>query len=599
MLITEKYRELNRQLHAENDAYGISAGNYRDFVFGLLKVEGFKSVLDYGCGKGVLKQLLPDAPISEYDPAISGKDGAPVPADLVCCFDVLEHIEPVCLNAVLRHLARLTLQKCVVTIATRPAQKFLADGRNAHISLHDSAWWRKKVQQHFQIMAWDHGNNTVFAELIPHSGPVLTEEALQRRKRRPIDRDLRQLCEAVRFNSRRYADVGHRIETIERWEGNGDKPADMIMAINILEHCADMDAALEKMCKLARLSVMVAMPCPENEAMWRGFLERRIRITDWMVETIQGQKRLVMSGGPCIQVQGVRGIGAVEDDTRWEQVAWSTPRFPKRIDVRPAHGRTAVLVCYGPSLQDQIKEIRNLALDPNCDVISVSGSHDYLLQHAIVPAYHVECDPRLHKADNMKAPHVGVRYLISSVVHPDYFRKLEEGGADIRLWHIAADKQTERLVDEMGEKSEHIISGGGSVGLRALPVLYSMGYRDFSIIGMDSSFRVADADMAVLVDALERGDAVAEKAALEKMADTSKQWAGKHAGKRQVLCSVACKVPGGARLFVSSPILLTYATYFFEYVQRSRDCAFRVYGDGLLQAMCALYMNPQPDQAAA
>src|SRR5262249_2892905 len=161
--------------------------------------------------------------------------------------------------------------------------------------------------------------------------PVLHAEALAARKRRPMPRELMVLCDAVRQNSRRYADPTHRIETIERWEGNGDQQADMIMAINILDHCADIDAALQDMCATPRLPVLVAMPCPANEALWRNIFERRLRIVDWMVESIEGHKRLVMVGGPMVGVQGVKAIGAVAEEDRWEQVIWSTPRYRMRI----------------------------------------------------------------------------------------------------------------------------------------------------------------------------------------------------------------------------------------------------------------------------
>jgi hypothetical protein len=550
-LISKEYREMNRQLHAEHPTYGISAGHFRDFVYGLWKVEGYKTILDWGCGKGVLKQLLPDLPIAEYDPAIDGKDAIPQPAELVVCFDVLEHVEPEYLNAVLRHLQGLTGQKLAFNIATRPANKTLPDGRNAHLSLHDEAWWRRKLLGYFQIISWNALEGTVYGEALPIRGAVLHAHGLATRKRRPVSRDLAAMFEAMKANSARYADEVHRIKTVEMWEGNGDKPADVIAAINILEHCADIDAALQDMALKARLGVLVTMPAPKNEALWRNIFERRLRIVDWMIQ----DGGLVMFGSPMVGVQGVKAIGAVDSDARWEQVKWSVERYPKRIEPAPRHHRTAILCCYGPSLVDMVQCIKDEHAKGNADIISVSGAHDFLLQNGIVPKYHVECDPRPHKALNLEKPHPGVTYLVASTCHSDYFKRLE--GADIRLWHVATAEHSIRLVDELRQSSEHCVSGGGSVGLRSLPLLYCMGYRDYAIFGMDSSFRD----------------------------DGHQQWAGKHAGKKHDIVDVDC----GGRIFKSSPILLTYATGFFETIQKTHDARYRVYGDSLLASMCVLY----------
>jgi hypothetical protein len=58
-----------------------------------------------------------------------------------------------------------------------------------------------------------------------------------------------------------------------------------------------------------------------------------------------------------------------------------------------------------------------------------------------------------------------------------------------------------------------------------------------------------------------------------------------HAGKRQDVVEVLC----GDRLFHSSPILLTYATNFFETIQKVTDLNIRLYGDGLLQNMVKFF----------
>lgn len=150
MLITEDYREQNRQLHA-NPEYGVSGAKWAGLVQDIVTANRCETVLDYGCGKRTLSKALPHLLIRNYDPCIPGLDTPPEPADLVVCGDVLEHIEPDCIDDVLDDLERLTNRVCFVVVATRPAKKTLPDGRNAHILLRDRRWWIGEFIRRFDM----------------------------------------------------------------------------------------------------------------------------------------------------------------------------------------------------------------------------------------------------------------------------------------------------------------------------------------------------------------------------------------------------------------------------------------------------------------
>lgn len=140
MLITEEYRKLNEELHATNDGYGRSGHKWADLVRQLIASTNANTVLDYGCGKKTLEQAL-GFEIANYDPAVPGLDATPEPADVVACTDVLEHIEEECLDEVLLDLQRCTKEIVLLVVATRPAKKTLADGRNAHLIQKPINWW--------------------------------------------------------------------------------------------------------------------------------------------------------------------------------------------------------------------------------------------------------------------------------------------------------------------------------------------------------------------------------------------------------------------------------------------------------------------------
>lgn len=153
-LITPEYLELQKELHAGGKyGTGIQA---KDGARWLREIApSGASVLDYGCGQGKLKLLLPEYDVREYDPAIEGKDHPPSRADYLVCLDVLEHIEEDCLELVLQHMRSVTAKRAIVLIDCRPAKKVLADGRNAHICLHTPEWWRQRLSEKlFRIEDW-------------------------------------------------------------------------------------------------------------------------------------------------------------------------------------------------------------------------------------------------------------------------------------------------------------------------------------------------------------------------------------------------------------------------------------------------------------
>jgi len=151
-LISDEYRELNRRLHRDNLGYGVGGGAHAKVVQKLVAANKLTSVLDYGAGKQYLAKALP-FPIWSYDPAIPEISELPRAADLVVCTDVLEHIEPERLNAVLTDLRRCVLKLGYFVIHTGPAAKHLADGRNTHLIQRGEEWWRKELGKHFLLTA--------------------------------------------------------------------------------------------------------------------------------------------------------------------------------------------------------------------------------------------------------------------------------------------------------------------------------------------------------------------------------------------------------------------------------------------------------------
>ena len=149
-LISPKYAAMQRLLHAQPRGYGGRGDKWAETVVALVQELGASSVLDYGCGQGSLKRairpMLDGCRVDEYDPGIPEKAALPSFAELVVCTDVLEHIEPERLDAVLAHLRGLARLAVFAVISLKESNKVLADGRNAHVIIRPATWWHKRLE---------------------------------------------------------------------------------------------------------------------------------------------------------------------------------------------------------------------------------------------------------------------------------------------------------------------------------------------------------------------------------------------------------------------------------------------------------------------
>ena len=151
--ITPEYLEIQKgALLGSPTQYGVTGGQNASRVFmagaQIHRKFGACTILDYGCGQGTLKRalqanfpIIPGLDYLEYDPCIVGKDAEPEPCDIVYCGDVMEHVEPECIEAVVKHIHSLSGRMSIYMISLRTSSKTLPDGRNAHITVRAQDWW--------------------------------------------------------------------------------------------------------------------------------------------------------------------------------------------------------------------------------------------------------------------------------------------------------------------------------------------------------------------------------------------------------------------------------------------------------------------------
>lgn len=179
MLISPEYRALNRELHENRPDYGTSGHKWANIVQQVVADEACVSALDYGCGKQTLSQALGNPRwLKGYDPAVEGLGEHPDPADMVICGDVLEHVEPDCIDAVLDDIERVMLKMGLFVVATRPAVKTLGDGRNAHLIVKPPRWWLERILKRFDLVNFSDMGGEFVAVVRRREGAATSLEAV-------------------------------------------------------------------------------------------------------------------------------------------------------------------------------------------------------------------------------------------------------------------------------------------------------------------------------------------------------------------------------------------------------------------------------------
>ena len=157
MLYTPEYQELQQEMHRTSPGYGgVHSRTYAGPIITMIEKYKPDTVLDYGAGRGHFGEMLfkhgYKGRYVPYDPGIPYWSKKPDPAPFVLCIDVLEHIEPDCLEDVLDDLRRVTVGHGVFSVHILPAKKTLPDGRNAHLTQQPVEWWKAKLERRFKIV---------------------------------------------------------------------------------------------------------------------------------------------------------------------------------------------------------------------------------------------------------------------------------------------------------------------------------------------------------------------------------------------------------------------------------------------------------------
>lgn len=278
---------------------------------------------------------------------------------------------------------------------------------------------------------------------------------------------------------------------------------------------------------------------------WEGhddFENIKLNVERWLHARDGKKEAWPMAVAPSYPI-----FGAVPNDQRGEQMAKALKKAKengwKQMQRKSMGEGMMSIACFGPSLKYTYQHLKR-------PILSVSGAHDFLIARGIVPDYHMDCDPREHKAEFTKNPHKDVTYLMATVCHPKVWENLK--GQKVELWHLHNGPETSAWVSK-NDPGANMIGGGSTAGMRALEIGSMLGYRRYEIHGMDCSFEGGSGEI---------------------------RHAGPHVGKKQNVVEVF--VDGS--VFKSSPQMIEASKEMITFIQNyDAECTF--YGEGLQQSM--------------
>lgn len=291
--------------------------------------------------------------------------------------------------------------------------------------------------------------------------------------------------------------------------------ADYVFCCDVMEHLPpdDVDGALRNILNACdRAFFSIALVDDEFGEKIGEPLHLTVRSFEWWRRKLDGMGHVVKArdAKTTAVFHAGRGEGLI-NNSRANLV--SNTRKALKLDLpdlvpHEAQDTEIMIVGGGPSLD--IQEIRDNA-EQGIKAVAVNGSHDWLIGNGIVPGAMVVMDSRKMNARFVRNPHPDCVYLIASQCHPSVFKALE--GRNVIRWHTGNEHTRDAIEKETGpvvysdwdrhpdvgfahpmREEDHavppicMISGGSTVTMRAINVMYALGYRRMKIYGMDCCY---------------------------------------------------------------------------------------------------------------
>lgn len=211
----------------------------------------------------------------------------------------------------------------------------------------------------------------------------------------------------------------------------------------------------------------------------------------------------------------------------------------------PPHEKHAVIVGGGPSLKDNVDEIRRWQ-ERGAEVFATNNTAKFLFENGVTTDFQVIVDAREENVKFLHS-HVPVKVtFLASQCHPTLF----DSAYNPVLWHCHTP-ELEAAIENPEKKPECLVACGSTVTLNAMGIAYALGYRTLHLYGVDSCYKDK------------------EHHAYEQRVDS-----------RERVLDATCY----GRSFKAAPWMIHQANQFQELSSKLLDdgCIITVHGDGLI-----------------
>lgn len=186
------------------------------------------------------------------------------------------------------------------------------------------------------------------------------------------------------------------------------------------------------------------------------------------------------------------GVLNIEEEVVRQNVRTNTARGFAQAIPHETNDTEVMILGGGPTLNDHVDEIRALR-EQGVKLICLNGSHDWALDHGLLPSAQIVVDARSFNARFTRRPalpqpeigYAGCRYMFASQCDPAVFDGIPP--EQVLLWHTTAEMVRDVLDEQYGDRETWWgIPGGSTVLLRAIPLLRMLGFKRFHLFGCDS-----------------------------------------------------------------------------------------------------------------
>jgi hypothetical protein len=223
-------------------------------------------------------------------------------------------------------------------------------------------------------------------------------------------------------------------------------------------------------------------------------------------------------------------------------------------ELMPHNGRCAV-VGAAPSVKDHLDEISKYT--GNDMIISLNGSHDFLVKNGIAPRIHILFEIDLENVETSTGgpPHKDVYYYICSHCNQSVFKQLE--GYRRVLWHCFDEPPEYQSFVLRLFPGEFMVGGGFVTFFRAVNIGSILGFRHFDLFGCDCSFEGEES-----------------------------HYKGYHTKNSETKMVVAAGTKDNYRMFGTTPSLSFLASEIMRFCDTNqRGITLKVHGAGMLRHM--------------